>query len=71
MLKPYSMTSFYLNDELIDTNYLQWNNRMPNGASNHRRIQAVTKLRLVAEDLTRGYHDVSEDLICKWIKEAK
>lgn len=75
MLRPYSTTSFYLDNELVDTEMILWNIRQPNGATVHKRIQAVTKLRAVANELANGY-SISEDLVNdnlvrKWIREAR
>ena len=71
MLEAYSKTSFYLNGELIDTNWLEWENRNPNGCSNHKRLQAVTKLRMTASELLEGYQHFDENTIKRWLKEAK
>jgi len=71
MLRACSSNSFYLDAELVDLNWLEWDCRKPNGARNHKRIQALTKLRLTAENLLSGYHDATEDLIYTWLQEAK
>lgn len=69
MLSPNSMMSFYLDDELIDVSYLMWENRHPNGARNHKRIQALTSLRLTAEFLLMGDDQVKETDVQRWLKE--
>lgn len=69
MLRPCSSTSFYLNGELIDTNYLEWSNRKPDGGRNHRKAQAVTNLKLLAYTLSRGLEYNDENSVKEWIKE--
>lgn len=69
MLRACSQTSFYLNGELIDTNYLEWSARIPNGGRNHRKLQAVTNLRLLAYTLSSGQNYDDENSVNEWIKE--
>lgn len=69
MLRACSPTSFYLNGELIDTNYLEWSARIPNGGRNHKKLQAVTNLRLLAYTLNSGQRYDDENSVRQWIKE--
>lgn len=69
MLKPYSKSSFYLDGELIDTNKIEY--EVSKRSGNHKKLQAVCKLRLVAQALEQGYKDATEETIRKWIQEAK
>ncbi len=72
MLRACSPNSFYLDEELVDVNWLDWGCRIPNGARIHKRKQAITKLKLVAESLLVGCDDgTTENLIYKWLQEAK
>lgn len=72
MLRACSSTSFYLNGELIDTNYLEWNNRQPNGGRNHKKLQALTNLRLLAYSLADGQqYEEEEYLVQQWIREVQ
>lgn len=76
MLRACSPTSFYLNGELIDTNYLEWSARIPKGGRNHKKtsriikkLQAVTNLRLLAYTLNSGQRYDDENSVKEWIKE--
>lgn len=71
MLRAYSRTSFYIDNYLVDTSWLEWENRTPNGCSNHKRLQAVTKLRMIASELLEGQQYIDEDTIKRWLKEAQ
>lgn len=69
MLKAYSRTSFYLNNELIDTTYIEY--MASRRAGSHKKLQAVAKLKVIADSLVDGYQDADENTIRKWIQEAK
>jgi hypothetical protein len=71
MLRACSLTSFYLNDELVDTEYLTWSNRQPNGSRNHKKMQALTNLRLLAYTLANGQDYGEENIVKQWIKEVQ
>jgi hypothetical protein len=70
-LKGNTTTSFYLNDELIDTVMLAYQGRLPNGGRNHKRNTALAKLTLLAHYLNDNqiYED-NEDNIRQWIEES-
>ena len=70
MIKSISGTRFYLNNELVDVEMLEYENRKPNGGSNHRRGQAICKLKLLANELLCGYETDDENLVYKWLREA-
>lgn len=75
MLEPgLSNTSFFLNGELIDTIMLNYEAQRAGGAGarGHRRLQAVTKLRIVASELASGYDSpYGEEVIKSWLKDCQ
>lgn len=55
MVKAVSVTSFMLDDRLVDTVALQYQARKLGGAKLHRIAQGIGILRVLAADLYDGY----------------
>lgn len=69
-----SNTSFYLNGELIDTVMLNYEAQKAggSGAKGHRRINAVAKLRMLANEVFSGYGcPYGEEVIKSWLKDCR
>lgn len=73
MLAPgFTDNSFFLNEELIDTVMLEYKiQQSHNGGKNHLRKQAVSRLRMVAYGLAKGWEETATDeQVKKWLKEC-
>lgn len=72
-LEPGSETAFYLDGQLIDTVMLNYEAQKLGGhnAKGHKKIQAVSKLRILARELALGYGSpYGEDIIKGWLKDC-
>lgn len=69
MLTPKTKSSFYLDDNLIDTEMLKYQIRNCGAGLIHQKNQSLCKLRMVASELYSGYLYEDEILVRKWIEE--